>query len=144
MLPRPSRPMNTPWPIQSGQGGPSVDSNRPHATISDPNITVQRVPTRLATCPIRMPPPPTLSHAAALAKAGTDRAPPTSAAMSLSATVLIHTPPNAIVRTKRAVTAMRHDCAVSIDRGGEGGITDSDGGVLLAAVVLTYRLNACN
>src|SRR5690349_4009842 len=119
MLPMPNRPMNRPWPVHSGQGGPSVDSNSPHAIITEPNMTVQRVPTRLATCPIRMPPPPAQSHAAALAAAGTARAPPTSAAMSLSATVLIHTPPNAIVSTASAVTAMRQDCAVSIDRVGE-------------------------
>src|SRR5690242_11251023 len=98
-------------------------------------MTVQRVPRRFATCPIRMPPPPAQSHAAALAAAGTARAPPTSAAMSLSATVLIHTPPNAIVSTASAVTAMRHDCADSTELVGKGGISDSDDSVIAAGAL---------
>ena len=49
MPPRPTRPMNSPWPIHSGQGKPSVEIDSPRPIISAPQITVQRVPTRSAT-----------------------------------------------------------------------------------------------
>ena len=45
MPPSPIRPMNSPWPIQSGQGGPSVEIARPRPIISEPQITVHLVPT---------------------------------------------------------------------------------------------------
>src|ERR1700744_3611070 len=117
MPPSPIRPMNSPCPIQSGQGGPSVETDRPRPIISAPDITVQRVPTRSAMRPIRMPPPPEPSHANALANAGIERAPPASAAMSLSATAVIQAAPNAIIMMKSATEATIQESLVSIEEG---------------------------
>jgi hypothetical protein len=69
-----------------------------------------------------MPPAPAHSQVSAPAKAGIERAPPTSAAMSLSATVVIQAPPNTIISTASAVKATRQDCFVSTDDVDEGGI----------------------
>src|SRR5664279_6438710 len=115
MPPRPIRPMNNPCPIHSGQGGPKVEIARPRPIISDPHSTVQRVPTRSAMRPIMMPPAPEPSQAMALAKAGIERVPPTSAAISLSATALIQAAPNAISMTNSATEATSHDCLFSMD-----------------------------
>src|SRR6185437_8518851 len=104
-------------PIHSGQGGPSVEIERPRAIISAPHITVQRVPMRSAIWPIRMPPTPEPSQASALARAGIDRAPPASAAMSLSATAMIHAAPNAIIIVNSATEATIQESLVSIEEG---------------------------
>src|SRR3954453_20314914 len=125
MPPKPIRPMKNPWPIHSGYRGPSVEIARPTAIITEPRLTVQLVPIRSARRIIRMPPAPLHNQARAVASPGTERAPPTSAAMSLSATVVIQAPPNAMVRMTSAVKAIRQDCFVSIDEMGEGGIDDS-------------------
>src|SRR5262249_7703514 len=82
-----------------------------------PQITVERVPTLSAMRPIRMPPKPEPSQARALARAGTERAPPTSAAMSLSATAVIQAPPNAISIVTRATLATTQEALVSIEDG---------------------------
>jgi len=58
MPPIPIKPMNSPWPIHSGQGGPKVEIERPRPIINGPKITVQRVPTRSATRAMMMPPMP--------------------------------------------------------------------------------------
>src|SRR5689334_5297118 len=115
MPPRPIRPMNSPCPIHIGQGGPSVEIARPRPIISDPNSTVQRVPARSATRPMMMPPVPDPSQASALASDGTERAPSTSAAMSLSATAVIHAAPKAIIKTMSATEATTQESLVSIE-----------------------------
>jgi len=119
MPPSPIRPMNSPWPIQSGQGGPSVEIIRPTPIISAPKMTVQRVPTLSAMRPIRMPPKPEPSQARALASAGIERTPSTSAAMSLSATAVIHAAPNAISIVTSATVATAQESLVSIEEGGD-------------------------
>src|SRR6478752_9110122 len=115
MPPIPIRPMNSPWPIQSGQGGPKVETNRPRAIISAPDITVQRVPTRAAIRDMMMPPTPEPSHASELASAGMERAPPTSAAMSLSATAVIQDAPNDMPRMASAARATAQEALVSTE-----------------------------
>src|SRR3954452_18282410 len=115
MPPIPIRPMNSPWPIHSGQGGPKVEMKRPTPIMIEPAITVQRVPTRSATRDIRMPPTPEPSHASALASAGTEREPPTSAAISFSATAVIHAAPNDIARINNATEATAQEALVSTD-----------------------------
>src|SRR5471030_55489 len=119
MPPSPIRPMNSPWPIHNGQGGPSVEIESPSPIISEPQITVQRVPTRSAMRPIMMPPAPEPSQASALAKAGIERVPPTSAAISLSATAPIQAAPNAISMMNSATEATSHDALLSTDDEGE-------------------------
>src|SRR3954463_3987637 len=118
MPPSPMRPINSPWPIHSGQGGPKVEIVRPRPIINEPKITVQRVPTRSAIRDMTMPPPREPSHASALASAGTERNPPTSPAMSLSATAVIQAAPNDIARMKSATEATAQEALVSIDRDG--------------------------
>src|SRR5579862_918676 len=115
MPPRPSRPMNKPWPIHSGHGAPKVEIDRPTPIIRAPPSTVQRVPIRLATRPRIMPPTPEQSQASALASAGTSRAPPASAAMSLSATGVIQAPPKAISSVTNATLATVHEARLSIE-----------------------------
>src|SRR5665647_495410 len=115
----PNRPMNNPCPIHSGQGGPKVEIVRPRPIISEPKITVQRVPTRSAMRPIMMPPTPEPSQASAEASAGIEREPPTSAAMSLSATAVIQAAPNAISMVTSAAMATTHDALLSIEVEGE-------------------------
>src|SRR5664279_3675097 len=127
MPPSPISPMNTPCPIQSGQSGPSVEMARPSPIISEPQITVQRVPTRSAMRPIMMPPAPEPSQAMALAKAGIERVPPTSAAISLSATALIQAAPNPISMTNSATEATTHDSLFSIDDEGDCSIEKGPG-----------------
>src|SRR6476660_3796156 len=119
MPPRPISPIKSPWPIQSGQGGPNVEIVRPRPIISAPKITVHRVPTLSAMRPIRMPPKPEPSQARALANAGIERKPSTSAAMSLSATAVIHAAPNAISIVTSATVATAQDALVSIEEGGD-------------------------
>ena len=97
MPPMPIRPMNSACPIHSGHGSPSVEIDRPSPIISEPPITVQRAPMRSATWPIMMPPRPEPNQASELASAGTERAPPASAAMSFSATAVSQAAPNAIM-----------------------------------------------
>src|SRR3954452_24695502 len=125
MPPIPIRPMNRPWPIHSGQGGPKVEIVRPRPIINEPKITVQRVPTRSAMRDMMMPPMPEPSHASALASAGTERDPPTSPAMSLSATAVIQAAPNDIARMKSTTEATAQEALVSTEAGGncsmEGG-----------------------
>src|SRR3954453_11985392 len=115
MPPTPIRPMNSPWPIQSGQGGPKVEIKRPRPIIKEPKITVQRVPIRSATRDMIMPPTPEPSHASALASAGTERDPPTSAAISLSATAEINATPNDIARMNSATEGTAHEALVSTE-----------------------------
>src|SRR4051794_18523115 len=122
MPPSPIRPMNSPWPIHSGQGGPRVEIVSPSPIIVEPAITVQRVPTRSATRDMTMPPTPEPSHASALASAGTERAPPTSAAMSFSATAVIHAAPNDIARISSATEATAQEVLVSTEVAGNGSI----------------------
>src|SRR5471032_2286913 len=97
---------------------------RPSPIISDPQITVQRVPTRSAIRPIMMPPAPEPSQASALAKAGIERVPPTSAAISLSATAPIQAAPNDISIMNSATEATSHDCLFSIDDEGDCNILE--------------------
>src|SRR5215813_1534825 len=119
MPPSPIRPMKRPCPIHSGQGGPNVEMARPRPIIKEPQITVHLVPTLSAIRPIRMPPKPEPSQARALARAGIERTPSTSAAMSLSATAVIHAAPNAISIVTSATVATAHDAFVSIEEGGD-------------------------
>src|SRR3954454_14898118 len=118
MPPSPIRPINSPWPIHSGQGGPKVEIVRPRPIIVEPEITVQRVPTRSATRDMMMPPMPEPSQASALASAGTERDPPTSPAMSLSATAVIQAAPNDIARMNSATEAMAQEALVSMEVAG--------------------------
>src|ERR1700722_18092888 len=113
----PIKPMNRPWPSHSGQGGPSVEIESPTPIINAPNTTVQRVPTRSAIRDMMIPPAPEPSHASALASAGTERDPPTSLAMSLSATTAIQAPPNDIPRMKSATEATTQEALVSTELG---------------------------
>ena len=66
-----------------------------------------------------MPPMPEPSQASALAKAGIERVPPTSAAMSLSATALIQAAPNAISMMSSTMEATTHDALLSIETVGD-------------------------
>src|SRR5882757_7137923 len=122
MPPIPIKPMNSPWPIHSGQGGPRVEIERPRPIINEPKITVQRVPTRSAIRDMMMPPMPEPSHASAPASAGTDRDPPTSLAMSLSATAVIQAAPNDIPRIANATEATTQEALVSTESEGDGSI----------------------
>src|ERR1700742_492348 len=117
MLPVPIRPMNSPWPIHNGQGGPSVEITRPRLIIEAPKITVARVPKRSATRAIMMPPKPEPSQASELASAGTERRPPASLAMSLSATAEIQAAPNDIPSTNSAAEATAQEDLVSTEEG---------------------------
>src|SRR5262245_1529329 len=102
-----------------------VEIARPRPIINDPQITVHRVPTLSAILPIRMPPKPDPSQARALASAGIDRVPLTSAAMSLSATAVIHAAPNAISIVTSATVATVQDALLSIEEGGDCNIKES-------------------
>src|SRR5665647_534305 len=115
MPPSPIKPMNRPWPTHSGHDGPRLDSARPQAIISAPQLTVQRVPTRSAMRPMMMPPMPEPNQASALASAGTERTPPTSPAMSFNATAVIQAAPNDIISAHSAAAATTHEALVSID-----------------------------
>src|SRR3954447_22993039 len=119
MPPSPIKPINSPWPIHSGHGGPMVEIERPRPIISEPKITVQRVPIRSAIRDMIMPPMPEPSHASALASAGTERDPPTSLAMSLSATAVIQAAPNDIPRMASATEATAHEALVSTEAEGD-------------------------
>src|SRR5579863_2440497 len=119
MPPIPIMPMNSPWPIHNGQGGPSVEMARPSPIISEPKITVQRVPIRPAIWDMMMPPIPEPSQASELASAGTERDPPTSLAMSLSATAVIHAAPNDIASANSAADATAQDVLVSMEAKGD-------------------------
>ena len=127
MPPSPIRPMNSPCPIHSGQGGPKVEIVSPAPIISAPNITVQRVPTRSAMRPIMMPPAPEQSQASAEASAGIERMPPTSAAMSFSATAVIQAAPNAIIIVTSATEATTQDARLSIEEKGDCNIKRKPG-----------------
>src|SRR5258707_9204797 len=118
MPPIPIRPINNPWPIHSGHGGPVVEIARPRPIINEPKITVQRVPARWAIRDMMMPPIPEPSHASALANAGTERNPPTSLAMSLSATAVIQAAPNDIPRMKSAIEATAQEALFSTEAEG--------------------------
>src|SRR3954466_9672802 len=118
MPPIPIRPINSPCPIHSGQGGPKVEIASPRPIISEPDITVQRVPTRSATRDMMMPPTPEPSQASELASAGMERAPPTSAAMSLSATAVIQAAPNDIPRMNSATEATAQEALLSTELAG--------------------------
>src|ERR1700730_1899544 len=117
MPPIPITPMNNPWPIHSGQGGPKVEIERPRPIINEPKMTVQRVPIRSAIRDMMIPPAPVPSHASELASAGTARDPFTSLAMSLSATTLSQAPPNDIPRMKSATKATTQEALVSTETG---------------------------
>src|SRR5665213_378080 len=162
MPPSPIRPMNSPCPIHSGHGGPKVEIARPTAIISEPQITVQRVPTLSPMRPIRMPPAPLPSQASAEASAGIEREPFTSAAMSLSATAVIQAAPNAIAMMTSATKATTQDALVSTEAeidcdinekpGWPVPITDRNGfdhphrcgSALMAALLITLRQTARN
>src|SRR4249919_608024 len=118
MPPIPIKPINSPCPIHSGQGGPKVEIERPSAIINEPDITVQRVPTRSATRDMMMPPTPEPSQANELASAGTERDPPTSLAISLSATAVIQAAPNDIPRIASATEATAQEALVSTESEG--------------------------
>src|SRR6185369_1005005 len=62
-----------------------------------------------------MPPMPEPNHASAVASAGTERAPPVSAAMGLSATTPIHAAPNDTPRMTSERLATIQDVRVSIE-----------------------------
>src|SRR3984893_10215685 len=119
MPPSPIKPMNNPWPIHSGQGSPRVEIERPRPIIKAPKITVQRVPTRSAIRDMMMPPVPEPSHASELASAGTERDPPTSLAMSLSATAVIQAAPNDIPSIMSATDATAQEALVSTEAEGD-------------------------
>src|SRR3974377_1275863 len=112
------KPMKKPCPIHSGQGGLKVESARPAPIIKAPQITVQSVPTRSAMRPMRMPPAPEPSQASELASAGIERVPSTSAAISLSATAVIHAEPNAIISVQSAAEATIQDARLSTEEVG--------------------------
>src|SRR6516225_7097247 len=101
------------WP-----GRAKVESARPAPIIKAPQITVQRVPTRSAMRPMRMPPAPEPSQASELASAGIERVPSTSAAISLSATAVIHAEPNAIISVQSAAEATIQDARLSTEEVG--------------------------
>src|SRR6195256_1340562 len=126
MPPMPIKPMNSPWPIHSGHGGPRVEIERPRPIINEPKITVQRVPTRSAIRDMMMPPMPEPSHASALASAGTERDPPTSLAMSLSATAVIQAAPNDIPRMASATEATAQEALVSTEAEGNCSIGEGN------------------
>src|ERR1700733_5733796 len=113
----PIKPMNRPWPIHSGQGGPSVEIERPTPIIHAPKMPSRRAPIGPAIRDMMIPPAPEPSHASALASAGTERDPPTSPAMSLSATTAIQAAPNDIPRIKRATNAMVQEALLSTETG---------------------------
>jgi hypothetical protein len=92
-----------------------VEIARPRPIISEPKMTVERVPTRSAMRDIRMPPVPEPSHASAPASAGTERDPSTSLAMSLSATAVIHAAPNDIPSIANAADATTQEALVSTE-----------------------------
>jgi hypothetical protein len=62
-----------------------------------------------------MPPMPEPSQASPLASAGIERVPPTSPAMSLSATTVIQAAPNAIIMIRSATEATIQESLVSIE-----------------------------
>src|ERR1700736_5341071 len=119
MPPIPIKPMNNPWPIHSGQGGPKVEIERPRPIINEPRITVQRVPTRSAIRDMMMPPVPEPSQAKPRASAGREGDPPASLAMSLSATTVIQAAPKDIPRMKSATAAMAQEALISTEPEGD-------------------------
>ena len=121
--------MNSPCPIHSGHGGPRVDSVNPTPIISEPKSTVQRVPMRSAMRPITMPPMPPPSQASALASAGIERVPPTSAAMSFSATAVIQAAPNDMPMVQSAAPATTQEALVSIEEKGDCNIQWNPAGI---------------
>jgi hypothetical protein len=62
-----------------------------------------------------MPPAPKPVQASAVAKAGTERRPPSSAAISLSATIVIHGAPNDSAKIASTTVATIQDDRVSTD-----------------------------
>src|SRR5262245_15888765 len=80
-----------------------------------PKMTVQRMPKRSATRPMAMPPAPAPSQASALASDGTERPPPTSAAMDLRPTAVIQNAPNEMASRHNAMLATTQEDRVSID-----------------------------
>src|SRR3954470_3420021 len=119
MPPIPIKPINSPWPIQSGQDGPRLDIERPRPIINELKTTVQRVPTRSAMRLMMRPPMPVPSHARELASAGTERSPPTSLAISLRATAVIQPAPNDIPIMRSATDATTHEALLSIELEGD-------------------------
>src|SRR5262245_49759687 len=109
MPPSPINPIKSPCPTHKGQGGPSIESVSPIPISRAPKMTVQRVPTLSASRPISMPPTPEPNQASALASAGIERIPSTSAAISFRATAVIHAAPNAISMVTSAAVATAHD-----------------------------------
>ena len=78
-------------------------------------MTVSRVPARSATQPMTTPPEARPIQASELARAGTVRSPPFSAAIVLSATTRIQGAPNASVRTRSTTLATIQDELDSMD-----------------------------
>src|SRR3954464_10640725 len=90
--------------------------NRPTAIITEPVMTVQRMPELLASRPISSPPtaPPNIDSDTA--SEGTCRAPPVSEAISFSPTAVIHGPPNDRPSRTSDTLATTQEVRVSIDR----------------------------
>src|SRR5829696_3129502 len=78
-------------------------------------MAVQRTPIFSAIPPMAIPPIPDPNQASAAASAGTERASPASAAISLSATVTIHGAPNAMAMMPSAMVATVHADRLSIE-----------------------------
>ena len=94
--------------------------------------------------PIMMPPAPEQSQASAEASAGTERAPPTSAAISFSATAVIQAAPKAIIMATSATEATTQEARLSMDAKGDRSIEKEPGGLTLlqAAHDLTTHAGA--
>src|SRR5256885_13657970 len=83
--------------------------------LTAPIMTVQRTPQRSASQPMPMPPKPAPNQASAEASDGTDRTPPTSAAIGLSATTAIHIAPNDTPRITSDRLAVIQEVRVSME-----------------------------
>src|SRR5271165_104238 len=78
-------------------------------------MTVHRTPTLSAIDPITMPPAPNPTQPSEFAREGTVRMPPVSAAIDLSATMMIQGPPNDSARMTSTTLATIHDDLDSTD-----------------------------
>lgn len=98
----------------SSHGRPRVEIERPRPIINELKIAVERAPNRSAIWAMIMPPAPEPNRASVLASAGTERAPPTSLAMSLSATAMIQAALNDIARMKSRAEATTYSYRGSV------------------------------
>src|SRR5689334_3724673 len=83
--------------------------------MTAPKMTVARMPNFSAMRAMKMPPAPYPNQLSAIASAGTERRPPVSAAMTLSATTMIHGAPKQIERISVPITATFQDSFVSTE-----------------------------